>query len=196
MLLLIAGLAVFFAAHSANIPRGLRAGLAAKLGETPFKLAYSALSAIGLAMIWFGYGEARRMGLAPLYTPPYWLGHLLLILMPISLVIFASAYTPTGRIKQTIKHPVVAAVKIWAFSHLLVNGEVQSVILFGAFLVWAVVDRISVAKREKAGLVTRPVAGSNALVGDLMAVAIGLGASAAFIFYLHAHLFGVAVWPA
>lgn len=192
MTLFLAGLVIFLGSHTAAWPKGLRDGLVKRLGAGGFKGLYSVIALAGFALIIVGWPEARTA--APiLYEPPMWMKHIALVLVPIGLILLAAAYTPTGRIKAAVKHPMLTAVKAWAFAHLLANGDLASVLLFGGFLAWAVGARISIARRERAGLSAPPVAGPNALLGDGLAVVIGLGASAALIFDLHARLFG---WPA
>lgn len=192
---LVAGLAAFLVVHMAQWPKGFRAGMVRRLGAGPWKGLYSLLSLAGFALIVWGYGQARAAGSPVLYVPPSWASHVALLLVPLSLILLAAAYTPTGSIKQTVKHPMLAGVKLWAAAHLLANGDLASVTLFGAFLAWAAADRVSVARRERAGLAAPPKAGRNALLGDALAVIIGLGAAFALVHWLHPILFGVPAWP-
>jgi len=112
--------------------------------------------------------------------------------MPIALVMLAAAYMPTGNIKKALKHPMLAAVKLWALGHLLANGDVSSVILFGSFLAYGVIARIAAKRRGDVG----PGPGARVRVaGDIAAIVIGLAVSVALILWLHPVLFGVAVWP-
>lgn len=194
MALLMAGLVLFLGVHAAQWPKGFRARMVERIGLGPWKGLHSLLSLAGFVLIVIGYGEARPE--APLlYEPPIALKHLALLLVPIGFVLLAAAYMPTGVIKQTIKHPMLAAVKLWALAHLLANGDLASLLLFGAFLAWAVGTRISIAKREKAGLAPPPRAGKNAFVGDAGAVIVGLAAAGATVVWLHPWLFGVSALP-
>lgn len=194
MTLFLLGLLIFFAAHAAAWPKGLRAGAVERMGLGPWKGLYALVSIAGFALIIIGWPEARAS--APqLYTPPTWMAHIALVLVPIAFIFLAAAYMPTGRIKQAVKHPMLLSVKVWALAHLLANGDLAGVILFGSFLAWAAATRISLARRERAGLSQAPVAGPNAMLGDGLAVVVGLGAAAVFIFVLHAMWIGVPVWP-
>ncbi len=187
MAILIAGLVVFLGVHTFTMFRTPRAALAARLGEEPYKGLYSLISAIGLVLIVWGYGQTPKY---ILYDAPLWGRHLNLLLMLVALICLAAAYTPTGHIKKTLKHPMLVAVKIWALGHLLANGDLASLLLFGTFLAWAVVDRIAVKKRGEAGPATSPK-----LSGDLIAVVIGFAAYLAIAFWLHPLLIGVPVLP-
>lgn len=193
MVLLIAGLVLFFGPHlfSAFRPRAKGRDIRKQIGEPIYMGVYGIVSLAGLVMIIMGYGEMRPA--SALYAPPVWARHLNYILMPLALIALAAAYMPTGYIKKALKHPMLVAVKLWAVGHLLANGELNAVILFGAFLVFAVIDRIAAKRRGDVG----PKPGAPVSVaGDVGAVLVGLGATAAFMFWLHPILFGVSVLPA
>lgn len=187
MAILIAGLIVFLGVHTFTMLRGPRAALAARLGEGPYKGLYSLVSAAGLVLIVWGYGQTPKY---IIYDAPVWGRHLNLLLMLVALICLAAAYAPTGHIKKTLKHPMLVAVKIWALGHLLANGDLASLLLFGTFLAWAVADRIAVKKRGETGPAAAPK-----LSGDLIAVAVGIIAYAAIAFWLHPILVGVPVMP-
>lgn len=192
MTLLIAGLVLFLGTHlfSALRSRAPGADLRKRLGEPLYMGLYSIVALAGIVMVWIGYGDARPA--AVLYNPPIWGRHLNYILMPIALIMLVSAYMPTGVIKKTLKHPMLAAVKLWALGHLLANGDLASVLLFGSFLAYGVIARIAAKRRGDNG----PGPGATvSIAGDTGSVMIGLGVSAALIFWLHPVLFGVAVWP-
>ena len=189
MTLLFVGLALFLGAHSLKIVPGPRARLVGALGETGYKGVYSLVSLVGLVLMVRGYGAWRLEGPPLLYAPPAGLSHLALLLMALAFVALPAAYLP-GHIKKTLKHPMLVAVKTWAVAHLLVNGDLASVVLFGAILAWAVVDRISVKKRERAGL-TAPAAFTPHWQADVAAVAIGLVVYGLFVWKLHLWLIGV-----
>lgn len=183
MSLFLLGLALFIGAHlSMGVFRGARQGFISAIGEGPYKGLYSLVSVIGLVLIYQGWSGADR---TVLYTTPYFLRHLVNLFMLIAFILLAAAYLPAGRIAAGAKHPMLAGVKIWAFSHLLVNGEVRSVILFGAFLAFAVIDRIAVKRR---GEPTRP---AGPIRNDLIAVAVGGAAFFAVYFYLHRYIAGI-----
>ena len=164
--------------------RGAREGLVAKLGANGYKGLYSIGALAGFVLIVMGWKSAST---AALYAPPAFLRHVTFLLMAPALILLVSAYLPAGKIKAAVKHPMLAGVKIWAFAHLLSNGEIRSVILFGAFLLYAVLDRIAVKKRGDA----TPTAG--AVTNDILAIVIGLAAYAAILFYLHPHIAGVPI---
>lgn len=186
MTLLILGLVIFLGIHSVSIvaPAWRDAQLAAR-GEAVWKGGYSLVAGIGLVLIIVGYGLARQMPVV-LYTPPVWTRHLaLLLLLPVFPLLF-SAYLP-GRIQAAAKHPMLLAVKIWATAHLLANGTLADVLLFGGFLAWAVADRISLKRRPARPLRTAP----RRPVNDAIALAIGLAVYAALLMGGHRWLFGV-----
>lgn len=188
MFLLILGLILFLGAHSVRIVADdFRARQIAKLGEKPWKAVISVVSLIGFVMIVYGYGAAR---LDPVYLwqPPVWTRHLAALLTIPAFILLVAAYVPGTRIKAAVGHPMVAGVKIWAFSHLIANGTLADLLLFGSFLAWAVVDYVAARRRDRrAG--TRYPAGP--VTRDVAAVAIGLAAWAAFALWLHAPLIGV-----
>ena len=185
MILFILGLIIFFATHYFTaFARGARAGLTSKFGEGGYKGLYSLVSLAGFALIVVGWPSADA---SVLYSPPPFLRHATYLLTLIAFILLAAAYLPRGRIAATLKHPMIAGVKFWAFGHLLVNGDVRSVILFGSFLVFGIVDRIAVKRRGE------PVAGAGGPVNDALAVAVGLGAWAGVYFYLHPIIAGVPV---
>ncbi|MBA3066969.1 MAG: NnrU family protein [Hyphomonas sp.] len=192
MTYLILGLVIFFGSHLFSAFRSREAGkdLREKIGYGPYMGLYSLVSAVGLGLIVWGFGAARPSQV--LYAPPAGLAHVNLLLMVVALILLAAAYMPTGYIKKAVKHPMLAAVKVWAFGHLLANGELNSVLLFGCFLAYGVIDRIAVKKRGDNG--PGPDAAVN-VTGDIGAVVVGLGAYAAVAFYLHPVLFGVAAMP-
>ncbi|WP_332751285.1 NnrU family protein [Hydrogenophaga sp.] len=190
MLLLILGLVLFLGVHSVSIvsPDG-RHRLVKQLGEGPWKGLYSLVSLAGFVLIVVGYGAAREATVL-LYTSPNGFRHLAAVLMLPVFVLLLAAYLP-GRIQRAAKHPMLLAVKLWALAHLLANGTLADVLLFGGFLVWAVIDRISVKKRAAAGLL-RPgpvLPGSKA--NDAIALVGGLAIYGLFVVWAHAWLIGV-----
>ena len=172
--------------------RQARAGLIGRLGEGTYKGLYSAVALVGIVLISIGYGQYRAAGYIPVWTPPVWTQHLNLLLMVIAFILLAAAYLP-GHIKARTKHPMLAAVKIWAFGHLLANGDLGSILLFGSFLAWAVLARISAKRRDPVRDHAGPVAAPAGWRNDAIAVAVGLGAYVLFAFYLHPVLIGVPV---
>jgi uncharacterized membrane protein len=187
MTLMIAGLVLFLGAHTLTTLRDSRAALRGRLGEGPYKGLYSLVSALGLILIVWGFGRYRAAGYSPVWDPPGWLHPIALVLLWISFVALAAAYSPPGKIKGVLRHPMLVGVKAWALAHLLVNGDLGSLILFGAFLAWAVYDRIAVKRRGDAGA---PPSGFAS--GDAIALAVGSAAYVA-MFWLHPWLIGVPV---
>jgi uncharacterized membrane protein len=186
MSILIIGIAIFLGMHSISIVSPeLRARAVASMGPNRWRGVYSLVSAAGFILILYGYHLARQAPVV-LYMPPAWMRHLTLLLMlPVFPLIFA-AYLP-GRIKTALKHPMLASVKFWAFAHLLSNGMLADVILFGAFLVWAICDRISFKHRPPQVIRTAAPGRFN----DAIAVIAGLGLYVFFILWAHVRLFGV-----
>jgi uncharacterized membrane protein len=183
--LLIAGLVVFLGMHSfAMVAPGIRERALVRLGEAGWKGTYSVVALAGFVMIVYGFGMAR---LAPvvLYSPPVWLRHVAFLLMLPVFPLFFAANLP-GRIKTATKHPMLAGVKFWALAHLLANGLLSDVLLFGGFLAWAVLDRISLKHRTQQ-LRSMPPGRFN----DAIAVVLGLGLYVFFILWAHLRLFGV-----
>jgi uncharacterized membrane protein len=190
MLLLIVGLVLFLGTHLLPTVPDLRKSLAARLGENGYKGLFTILSLIGLVLIVMGYGKAQALSGSKnplLWDAPIWTRHIAFLIMIPSLVLFVAAYIPS-RIRTAAKHPMLAAIKLWAFAHLISNGDLASILLFGSFLAWAVYDRISVKKRGALGPLGAKQGG---LVGDLAAVGIGLGAWAFLLFGGHYLLIGV-----
>ena len=183
MELFILGLIIFFATHLwTPIARGPREKLAGRLGEAGYKGLYSIVSAAGFALIIIGWRSADA---SALYAPPAWGRHVAYLLMLLALIALAAAYLPKGKIAAGLKHPMLAGVKLWALAHLLANGEVRSVILFGAFLAYGVFDRIAVKRRGA------PVPAAGPIANVLFALAVGAAAWAAIYFFLHRYIAGV-----
>ena len=180
MQVMILGLVLWTAAH---LFRRVLPGLRARLGEGPGKMLVAVLSLAAVFLMVIGY---RRAEIDPVYTPMAGIGHLNNLLMLIALFLFGVSHSK-GRVKAMIRHPMLWSVVIWAVAHLLVNGDLASIILFGSFLAWAVWDRIA-AKRRGDPL---PVAGSS-LIPDVLSVVIGLALYVVFVLWAHQWLFGVA----
>ena len=186
MVVLILGLALFLGTHSISIVApGLRDAVLARLGEGGWKVVYSLISLAGFVLMCYGFGLARHQPIV-VYVPPAWIRNFALILMlPVFPLLFAASLP--GRIQRKLKHPMLAGVKFWAFAHLLANGMLADVLLFGGFLIWAVADRISFKRRPPQKLRMAPERPWN----DAVAVVVGLAVYALFIGWIHVHLFGV-----
>ena len=186
MLILIIGLILFLGIHSVRVfVPAVRDGQIASGGVGRWKGIYTIISLIGLVVMIWGYGEARLT--APLlYEPPAFLKHINSLLMLLAFIVLMSGYFPSGKIRAAVKHPMVTATKIWALGHLLANGDLASLLLFGGFLAWAVLVRISYKRRGDFGTtVAGPV--SN----DLLPVVAGFVIYALFMWKLHVWLIGV-----
>nr|WP_255561573.1 NnrU family protein [Pseudohoeflea sp. DP4N28-3] len=189
-MILILGLVIFLGIHSVRIAASdFRDAQVAKLGEGPWKAVYSVIALVGLVLIVWGYGMAR-MNPVVLWVAPLWMSHVTALLMLVSIILLVVSQFPPGRIKAAVKHPMLLAVKIWAPAHLLVNGDLASLLLFGGFLVWAVLDRIAVKRRVRAGEAVEPRPGP--VRWDVISVAVGVLVYLAFVLFLHEWLFGVA----
>ena len=186
MTLLLIGLVVFLGMHSISIfAEGFRNRMAAK-SEIGWMAVYGMVSLIGIVLVARGYAQAR-VEPTLLYVTPTWFRHVAaLLLLPVFILFFAP-YFP-GRIQAVTKHPQLIAVKLWAVAHLLVNGMLADVVLFGAFLAWAVFDRISMKRRTARAVPGLPKAGMN----DIIVVVLGLGAYIVFVLWLHLAWIGVA----
>ncbi len=189
MSLLILGLILFILPHSTRIfAADWRAGMIARLGEKPWKGAISVVSIAGFVLIVIGYGQAR-LDPVVLWLPPLWLRHVALLLNLLAFVSLVAAYVPRNSIKAKFGHPMIAAVKAWSIAHLLANGNLADLILFGTFLAWSILDFRNSRRYDRA-LGTRYPAGT--LAGNLLTVVIGVAAWVAFLLYLHTLLIGVA----
>jgi uncharacterized membrane protein len=188
MTLLILGLILFLGVHSVRIfADGWRSAQIAQRGEGAWKGLYSVASLVGFVLIVYGYGQARTEPVV-LWTPQLWARHLASLLMLLSFILLAAAYVPRNGLKAAVHHPMVLAVKVWALAHLLANHTLADLLLFGSFLVWAVLDFRSARQRDRTGNVVYP---AGTLVGTLVTVVGGLVAWAVFAFWAHGFLFGV-----
>ena len=188
MITLFLGLILFLGIHSVSIVNdSWRSRTAAAWGEWRWKGLYAVLSVIGLVLIIWGYGLARQDPIV-IYTPPTWLRHVSMLLLVPVFPLLVAAYFP-GRIRAATKHPMLLAVKLWALAHLLANGKLADVLLFGSFLIWAGIDRASMKRRTPRAI---PEA-ANTRWNDAIAVAGGLALYVGFVGVLHEGLIGVPV---
>ncbi len=189
MLLLILGLVLFLGVHSVRIVAdGWRGNTLARIGEGAWKGSYSLISAAGLVAIVWGYGLARQEPL-PLWAPLVWMRHPAALLNLIALIMIAAAYVPRNQIKAALKHPMLLGIKVWAFAHLLANHTLADVLLFGGFLVWAVLCFRAARARDRAAGTVYPAGEMGA---TMIAVVAGVALWAVFAFWAHAKLIGVA----
>ncbi len=188
MLVLIAGLLVFLGVHSLRIfADGWRTAQIARMGRLPWRGVYSLVSLAGFALIVWGFGMAR---LDPImvWAPPTYMRHVAALLVLIAFILVTAAYVPGNGIKSRVGHPMLAGVKLWAFAHLLANGTLNDIILFGTFLIWAIVLFVVSRRRDRAAGVSYPTFGTGRAA---LTVAIGAVAWALFAHVLHRLLIGV-----
>jgi len=189
LLVLILGLILFLGVHTLTTQRKLRAQVIAATGEAGYKIGYTVASFVGLALITWGFGVYRATGWINVWSPPTALKHIAVALMLPAVIMVVASYI-RGRIYTTLKHPMLAGIKLWAASHLLANGDLGSILLFGSFLAWAVFDRISLKHRTDTGAPPIPVGGPG---NDLIAIAVGVVAYLALAFAFHPVVIGVPV---
>jgi uncharacterized membrane protein len=189
MTMLILGLVLFLGLHSVRIfAEGWRTRQIARIGEGPWKGVYSLLSIAGFVLLIWGFGEARLQPVL-LYAPPLALRHVNALFTLIAFVLVAAAYVPGNHFKAKLGHPMLVGVEVWALGHLLATGMLHDVVLFGAFLIWAVACFAVSRRRDgRAGVSYR----AGTALGDVLAIAIGIVAWAVFAFFLHARWIGVA----
>ncbi len=166
---LVLGLAIFLGAHVFVTQRDARAALIGRIGEWPYKGLFSLVSLAGLFLIVWGFAQYRAGGSIMVWSPPSWARHLTVALMWPATICVTAAYIP-GDLKRTLKHPMLVGIKLWAVGHLVANGDLGAIILFGAVLAWAVFDRITLKHRSDAGAPPIPLGGRR---NDMIAVVVG-----------------------
>jgi len=189
LLVMILGLLLFLGVHTLTTKRDLRARVIGTMGEGGYKIGYALASLLGLVLIVWGFGHYRAAGMWEAWTPPTAFKHITVALMLPAVILVVASYI-RGRIYSVLKHPMLAGVKLWAAAHLLANGDLGSIILFGSFLGWAVFDRISLKHRVDAGAAPIPIGGIG---NDLIAVAVGVVAYLALALVFHPVVIGVPV---
>jgi uncharacterized membrane protein len=187
--IMIAGLVLFLGVHTLTMMRDARARVIARLGEGGYKILYALVSVAGLALIAWGFSLYRQFEWINVWYPPVWIRHIALALMLPAVILVVASYV-RGRIFTTLKHPMLTGVKLWAVLHLMANGDLGSIILFGSVLAWAVFDRISLKRRTDAGAPPIPVGG---VTNDLIAVGVGVVVYLALVFVFHPLVIGVPV---
>ena len=187
--IMIAGLALFLGIHTLTTMRDARARVIARLGEGGYKILYAAISVAGLVLIAWGFSLYRQFEWINVWYPPTAMRHIALGLMLPAVILVVASYV-RGRIFTTLKHPMLTGVKLWAVLHLMANGDLGSIILFGSILAWAVYDRISLKRRADAGAPPIPVGG---VTNDLIAVGVGIVVYLALLFVFHPLVIGVPV---
>src|SRR5438445_10844125 len=195
LLVMILGLVVFFGVHTLTIQRKLRAQVIAATGEGGYKIGYALASFAGLALVIWGFSQYRATGWIDVWNPPPALKHSTVALMLPAVIMVVASYI-RGRIYTTLKHPMLTGIKLWAAAHLLSNGDLGSIILFGAFLAWAVYDRITLKRRTDPGGLAIPLGGFRndviaVVVGTILYLALGLVFHPLFI---GVPVFGTPAW--
>ena len=188
MVWLVVGLLLFLGAHSVRIVAdGWRSATIARLGEGAWKGLYTLVSIAGFVLIVWGFGQAR-MTTPQLWAPPIGMRHLASLLTLLAFVLLAAAYVPRNHLKARLHHPMVLAEKTWALAHLLSNGSLADVLLFGSFLLWAVLDFRAARQRDRA---SGTVYAAGTATGTIITVVVGLVGWALFAFWLHGLLIGI-----
>jgi uncharacterized membrane protein len=189
MTLLLIGIVVMIGIHLVPAFPDVRERLIGQLGQNGYRLLFSVVSTLGLVLLVYGFAKAP---VVQIWTPPYWTRYVALVLMLPVFILLIAAYLP-GEIKAKVTHPFLVAIKTWALAHLIANGDLASIILFGSFLAYAVFDRIALKRRPATGLVTVPEAGPKR--NDVIAVVGGLVLYVVFLLWLHPLLIGTAPLP-
>lgn len=188
MTTLILGLAIFLGSHSIRIfADNWRTSQRARLGEVTWKLSYTLVALIGFGLIVWGFGLARDTPNV-IWIPPTAMRHVAALLTLIAFILLAATYIPRNSIKARLHHPMVLGVKVWAFAHLLANGTLADLILFGSFLIWAIACFTAARKRDRVANTKYP---AGTLIGTIAAVVAGIAAWAMFAFWLHGLWIGV-----
>jgi uncharacterized membrane protein len=193
MALLLIGLILFLGLHSVRVfAEPWRTATIARIGPLPWKGIYSVISIAGFVLLVWGYGQSRQQ--MPLWDPPGWTRHVTALLMLPVFILFVAAYVPGNGIKRRLKHPQILSVKLWALAHLLSNGNLADVLLFGGFLVWAMVDFRAARGRDRAASPSpQPSPQRGEGVRTAVCVVVGLLVYVAFAIWLHPMLIGVRV---
>jgi uncharacterized membrane protein len=185
--IMILGLAVFIGAHVFITLRGQRAAAIARIGEWPYKGLIAVVSLIGILLIGYGFARYRAAGFIEIWQPPSWTRHVNNVLLWPAFVCLAAAYIP-GDIKRVLKHPMLVGIKLWAIGHLISNGDLGSIILFGSILLWAGYDRASMTWRSDPGAPDFGLGGRDC---DTIAVVVGTLLYLAIGFWFHPYVIGV-----
>lgn len=187
--ILILGLAIFLGTHTFVSFRSTRATAIARLGTAGYRIAFSVVAIVGLALIVWGFGQYRAHGWIDIWSPPAFMRHITLGLMLFAVIFMTAAFVPS-HIKMWLKHPMLNSVKTWALAHLLVNGDLGSILLFGSFLVWGSYARVAAKRRGDRGATTSPAGWTNDAIVVAVAIVIYLALGYAF----HPILIGVPVF--
>jgi uncharacterized membrane protein len=190
LVIMILGLAVFLGAHAFVTFRAQRAAVVARLGEGPYKGLFALVALIGLVLIVEGFAQYRADGPIPVWVPPAWTRHVTVALLWPAVICVTAAYI-RGDIQRVLKHPMLVGVKLWAVAHLIANGDLGGIILFGSVLAWAVFDRITLKRRTDPGAPAIPAGGRR---NDIIAVVVGTLLYLALGFWFHPYVIGLRVF--
>jgi uncharacterized membrane protein len=190
LFILVLGLVLFLAPHVFVTMRPQRAAVLARVGEGPYKGLFSLISLIGILLIGYGFALYRATGWIDVWQPPTWTRHVTAALAWPAIVFIVAAYIP-GDIKRVLKHPMLVGVKLWAVAHLIANGDLGSIILFGSILAWAVFDRITLKRRSGPGSPPVPIGGRR---NDIIAIVVGTLLYLGLGFWFHPYVIGVSVF--
>jgi uncharacterized membrane protein len=188
--IMILGLAVFLGGHAFVTFRAERAAAIARVGEWPYKGYFSLFALAGIVLICIGFPQYRDAGLIELWHPPAWARHVTVALMWPAVICVVAAYI-RGDIQRVLKHPMLVGVKLWALAHLIANGDLGGIILFGSILAWAVFDRITLKRRSDPGAPAIPSGGRR---NDIIAIVVGTLLYLALGFWFHPYLIGLRVF--
>lgn len=167
--IMVLGLILFLGPHVFVTQREPRSAVIKRIGEWPYKALFAVVAIAGLYLIGKGFALYRDAGSIDVWMPPHWARHITVALMWPAIICVAAAYIP-GDIKRTLKHPMLVGVKLWAVAHLIANGDLGAIVLFGSVLAWAVFDRITLKRRSDAGAPPIPLGGWR---NDIMAIIAG-----------------------
>ena len=187
--ILILGLVIFLGGHAFVTFRGSREKLIAQLGGNGYRVAFAIVALIGLVLIIYGYGHYRAEGVIPIWSPPAFMRHITVLLMFFAVIFMTAAFIPS-HIRMWLKHPMLNSVKAWGLAHLLVNGDLGSIVLFGSFLAWASYARVAAKRRGDRGATTAPAGWIN----DALVIVIGIIVFLALGYAFHPIVIGVPVF--
>lgn len=190
---LVLGLAIFIGGHLFSRMRGVREKLIAEKGENFYRVVYSLVSIMGIAMIAHGFAVYRAGGYIQIWNPPRFFGHIAILLVWPAFILLVATYLP-GQIKRRAKHPMLLAVKMWATAHLLANGDLGSILLFGSLLGWAVYARIALKRAGASEAMPGAPHSTGSGRNDLIAIVVGTALAGVFMFWLHRPLIGVGIF--
>jgi uncharacterized membrane protein len=186
--ILVLGLAIFLVTHVFVSLRGARAMLIEQIGMSAYRGVFALVSLAGLVLIVWGYADYRSHGFVEVWSPPAFMRHVTVGLMLFAVIFIVAAFVPS-QIRRRLKHPLLAGVKTWALAHLLSNGDLGSVLLFGTFLAWGVYARIAAKRRGDVGAAAKPA--PEGWTNDVIVVALGIAIFLALGFWFHPYVIGM-----